>query len=392
MFNKGDKLFDHIEPSVHVLYSNWKSKRCDYCFRLAELRKCSGCHTMFYCSQYCQKMDWYPCHRVECKSKAYLLFHDLSRCVDAQGKPKWKMSKLQLMFRYLIKLKSGLIVHREASSTNRRSNVIRIAAIWTKLNESNYIKQYFGNFSAQFYSAYFIVQKYQIRITDSSMMMNGLVPEFIMLGEGVYGQLNNYAYNCLANTAFTFNGINLTLSVIKNNVSLNEIAINFLDVIGSPESICLPVDVRSNILQIRGFACRCLVCVQSDYWSEDDYRNLLLNLCALRKDLYRDPFNHISTLGHLVKYLKNKFNDLHPTITILMFRLAFFLTISNQWLEAKHVLDNVRQELFLTHSKTEFDHFDLKYRPFSDALIRGNLNEIQFLSKDFFNATRFYTN
>ena len=398
MFNKGDKLFDNLVPLVHVLYSGWKGKKCDYCFREAELRKCSGCYFMFYCSQLCQKLDWYPCHRVECKSKANLLFFDLSKCIDQQGKPKWKISKLQLIFRYLIKLKSSLIDNQTLQDTNlnqlqtNKSNVIKIAVIWTKLMESNYIKQYFGNFSSQFYSTYFIVQKYQIRITECSMIMNSLVPEFIMLGEGIYNQLNNYPHNCLANTAYVFNGINLTLSVIKANVNLNEININYLDVIGSPESICLPIDIRKNIIKIRGFKCNCKVCYLNDYWQDDDYKNLLLNLCALRKDLFRDPMNHISTLTHLIKYLKSKFNDLHPTITILMFRLAYFLTINNQWLDAKTILDNVRQELYLTHSKTEFDHFNLKYKPFCDALARSNLNEIQFLSKDFFNVTRFYRN
>lgn len=290
-------------------------------------------------------------------------------------------------------MKCGLIDNVELNNQmNKKSNIVKIAAIWTKLMESNYIKQYLGNFSSQFYSAYFIVQKYQIRITETSMLINGLVPEFIMLGEAIYNQLNNYPHNCLANTAFTFNGINLSLSVIKNNVNLSEICINYLDVVGSPESLCLPIDIRLNILQIRGFKCNCKVCCQTDYWREQDYKNLLLNLCALRKDLYRNPISHVSILTHLIKYLKNKFNDLHPTITIMMFRLAYFLTISNQWLEAKNVLNNVRQELYLTHSKTEFDHFDLKFRPFCDALIRGNLNEIQFLSKDFFNVTRFYTN
>ena len=393
MFNAGDKLYSDLVPLVHILLSNWKGKRCDYCFREAQLRKCSGCHLMFYCGQQCQKLDWYPCHRIECKSRVNFLLFELSKCVDPDGKPKWKISKLQLIFRYLIKLKSGLIEAVELNNqVNKKSNIVKIAVIWTKLMESSYLKQHFGSLSSQFYLAYFIVQKYQIRITETSMLMNGLVPEFVMLGEGIYPQLNNYPHNCLANTAYTFNGIKLTLSIIKNNVDMNKISINYFDVVGSPESICLPIEIRKNLLQIRGFKCNCKVCGLTNYWQEQDYKNLLLNLCALRKDLFRDSFNHVATLSNLIKYLKTKFNELHPTITILMFRLAYFLTISNRWMEARSVLESVRKELFLTHSKTEFDHFDLKYAPFCDALARGNLHEIQFLSKDFFNVTRFYTN
>lgn len=394
MLNAGDKVYGDLVPLVHVLLSNWKGKKCDYCFREAQLRKCSGCHCMFYCSQQCQKLDWYPCHRVECKSRANSLLFELSKCVDPEGKPKWKISKLQLIFRYLIKLKCGLIESVPLDSQMKaKSSVVKIAVIWTKLMESSYIKQYFGtNFSSQFYSAYSMVQKYQIRITDCSMQMNGLVPEFVMLGEGIYGELNGYPHNCLANTAYTFNGIKLTLSVIRNCADPSEICINFFDVVGSPESICLPIELRRNLLAIRGFQCSCKVCSLSDYWQEADYKNLLLNLCALRKDLFREPYNHVATLSNLIKYLKSKFNELHPTITILMFRLAYFLTISNRWMEAKNVLELVRKELFLTHSKAEFEHFDLKYAPFADALTRGNLHEIQFLSKDFYNVTRFYTN
>lgn len=100
-YNLGELLLD-VDPTVHVLYSQWKGRRCDHCFCLAEkLRRCSGCKYMFYCGRTCQQTDWNPCHRVECKAKLPLALADLSKCVDALGRPRWKSAQIQLAFRLL---------------------------------------------------------------------------------------------------------------------------------------------------------------------------------------------------------------------------------------------------------------------------------------------------
>jgi hypothetical protein len=100
-WKRGELVLDS-QPTVHVLYSQWKGRRCDMCFRSTnKLRRCSGCKFMFYCSKVCQEQDWNPCHRVECKSKLALALADLAKCVDALGRPRWKSAQIQLAFRLL---------------------------------------------------------------------------------------------------------------------------------------------------------------------------------------------------------------------------------------------------------------------------------------------------
>ena len=44
---------------------------CRTCFTLppagAELQRCSGCKEAHYCGASCQRADWGPCHKDECK-------------------------------------------------------------------------------------------------------------------------------------------------------------------------------------------------------------------------------------------------------------------------------------------------------------------------------------
>jgi hypothetical protein len=48
-----------------------KPRGCAKCQKLWEpgvnLKKCSGCQQVFYCNRDCQRADWKPKHRVQCK-------------------------------------------------------------------------------------------------------------------------------------------------------------------------------------------------------------------------------------------------------------------------------------------------------------------------------------
>ncbi|KZV33046.1 histone-lysine N-methyltransferase ASHR1-like [Dorcoceras hygrometricum] len=55
-------------PYVCVPSKNKESAglKCEWCFSSKNLKKCSSCHVVWYCSSYCQKLDW-KMHRVECQ-------------------------------------------------------------------------------------------------------------------------------------------------------------------------------------------------------------------------------------------------------------------------------------------------------------------------------------
>ncbi|XP_022880187.1 histone-lysine N-methyltransferase ASHR1 isoform X2 [Olea europaea var. sylvestris] len=59
------------DPYVSVPNKNKESpnSKCEWCFSSSKLKKCSGCHVVWYCGGTCQKLDW-KLHSVECKALA----------------------------------------------------------------------------------------------------------------------------------------------------------------------------------------------------------------------------------------------------------------------------------------------------------------------------------
>ena len=62
-----EKLILKSTPLVLAPVSHNKQNYCNFCFvPKSPLLKCGGCGSVFYCSQECQKEDWFI-HKHECK-------------------------------------------------------------------------------------------------------------------------------------------------------------------------------------------------------------------------------------------------------------------------------------------------------------------------------------
>ncbi len=70
---------------------------CDHCLyqtdKPGQLKKCTGCHYLYYCGRQCQRPSW-PAHRDEC---AYL------RAVS----PKVPTDTVRLIARIILRLRNG---------------------------------------------------------------------------------------------------------------------------------------------------------------------------------------------------------------------------------------------------------------------------------------------
>ena len=64
-FKPGNTLMKLDEPLAHCLLIEYKEKLCDYCFFNKNLKQCSFCKIMHYCSTTCQRADW-NIHKQEC--------------------------------------------------------------------------------------------------------------------------------------------------------------------------------------------------------------------------------------------------------------------------------------------------------------------------------------
>ncbi|CAG2116598.1 unnamed protein product, partial [Medioppia subpectinata] len=61
----GDVITEDM-PIIHIIHNEYKDKYCDNCMKRSDqLKKCSKCLHMYYCSKECQKNDW-KYHKNEC--------------------------------------------------------------------------------------------------------------------------------------------------------------------------------------------------------------------------------------------------------------------------------------------------------------------------------------
>ncbi|GAA0144931.1 histone modifying enzyme [Lithospermum erythrorhizon] len=69
MENVGGALSKHGEVIItqqpYVSVPN-KTEKCNYCFASNNIKTCSNCKFLYYCSTICQKVDW-KLHKEECK-------------------------------------------------------------------------------------------------------------------------------------------------------------------------------------------------------------------------------------------------------------------------------------------------------------------------------------
>ncbi|KAL7155955.1 hypothetical protein ABFS83_03G110900 [Erythranthe nasuta] len=67
-FSPGEVIISQ-SPFVAVpnVYEESPESKCEWCFSSSNIKACSACHAVWYCSRECQKSDW-KLHRAECKS------------------------------------------------------------------------------------------------------------------------------------------------------------------------------------------------------------------------------------------------------------------------------------------------------------------------------------
>ncbi|KAL6217174.1 hypothetical protein ACLB2K_010391 [Fragaria x ananassa] len=122
-FNPGEVII-RVDPYVCVPDNSVTEHYCDACFESTNLKKCSGCKTVYYCSSTCQKAEW-KLHRLECEafSKLPIQFH-------SQITPPIRLN-IRLHFRS--KLESQKII--PASAMDNYNLVKALVAHMSKIDE-----------------------------------------------------------------------------------------------------------------------------------------------------------------------------------------------------------------------------------------------------------------
>jgi len=239
----GTDLFSSILPYVHILASS-ATTYCSQCLNLStDLKRCSKCHLISYCSISCQQKDWIY-HKYECSHLHQIIDeYDLTRLF------------LRLIIRY--KKDNGI----ENSSTKRCLNDLK-----THENDIHHDKhrsmtfqliyQYLKQWDLFNQLDELIIFELFCRLVINTLTIHDSI-DLKSIGYGLYLDATKYNHSCIPTCHTIFNGIYLSIRTISDE-SIDEWTINYIDLLESYQS--RQEFLRNNYY----FTCQCKRCLKND--------------------------------------------------------------------------------------------------------------------------------
>ena len=239
----GTDLLSLILPYVHICSSS-ASTYCSQCLNLSnDLKRCSKCHLISYCSISCQRKDWIY-HKYECEH--------LNQIVD-------EYDLIRLFLRLIIRYKNDHGI--EIYHTKRCLNDLE-----THENEIRHDRKRYQTF--QFVYQYLISWNLFEQIDETHifelfcrLIINTLtihdVINLKIIGYGLYLDATIYNHSCRPTCHTVFNGIYLSIRVICEEET-NERTINYIDLLESYEN--RQKYLRENYY----FNCQCCRCLNKN--------------------------------------------------------------------------------------------------------------------------------
>lgn len=240
----GTNLLSTIVPYVHILSSS-SNTYCSQCFKSSDdLKRCSKCHRISYCSISCQRHDWIY-HKHECSHLHEIIDeYDLTRLF------------LRLILRY--KTDCGI----QNSSTKRKvddllthENEIRVDKrrflIYRTLIKQMQTFELLNDLSEQTIFELFC------RLVINTLTIHESI-DLKSIGYGLYLDATVYNHSCRPTCHTIFNGIELTIRTICEQATNDEFTINYIDLLDDYQT-------RQNFLKENYyFSCRCVRCLEND--------------------------------------------------------------------------------------------------------------------------------
>ncbi len=376
-YSLGD-IITTCEPLFHVIYSQFKGIRCDFCHSNDNrLKKCSNCRQMFYCDQNCQKNDWVFGHKNECKIYAKY-GHEINALDIAQSLtssvdqfPPFERLLIRFWFAFksdkTIASKVYQLANNEFLSLNDLET--HYEDIDTKGNERfelicHKFKRYGIDFDRELlYELYYKASRFALFVEDIHVDNEDIVTERsnnFLLSQlcAIYIPIAVYNQSCAPNTWYVLNGKKLQLRAIKPIAVNEEITISYVPLNKSKSD-------RKHELSFRFIDCHCLKC-DSDFDEKFDYQRLeKLKFDQMREmsNCLKSPKRMIQILEETIKLLKLIYGDFHPVLT---YRYMDLNRMLNMMSSSKEGLDelrvNVENCIKITHGK---DH--VLYQMFTEV-------------------------
>ncbi|KAL2231959.1 UNVERIFIED_CONTAM: Histone-lysine N-methyltransferase ASHR1 [Sesamum indicum] len=227
-------------PYVCVPNKNKESpqSKCEWCFSSRNLKKCSACHVVWYCSSKCQKSDW-KLHSVECRA--------LSK-ID-KDRLKSLTPSIRLMVRLYIRRK----LENEKSRYNQPIDNDVFAARFSRLLSWT---------TTSMWSPWFLVDEKQLVLyaqmanlvnlilqwPDSEVNIKEIAESFSKLacnahticdselrplGTGLYPVISIINHSCLPNSVLVFEGRLAVVRAMQHIPKGTEVLISYVEIAGS---------------------------------------------------------------------------------------------------------------------------------------------------------------
>ncbi|KAK4493190.1 hypothetical protein RD792_017953 [Penstemon davidsonii] len=270
-FSPGEVIISE-NPYVSVPNKNKESPqwKCEWCFSLANLKKCSACHVVWYCSSKCQKSDW-KLHRVECqalskvdKERVKSLTPSIRLMVKLYLRRKLENEKvgshvLTFFLCYMFpstatenyKNVEALVSHisdvdeKQLVLYAQMANLVNLILQWPD-SEIN-IKEVAENFSKLACNAH--------TICDS---------ELRPLGTGLYPVISIINHSCLPNSVLVFEGRLAVVRAVEHIPKDTEVLISYVETAGST------ITRQKALKEQYFFSCTCPRCIKMG--QSDDIR------------------------------------------------------------------------------------------------------------------------
>ncbi|KAK9993553.1 hypothetical protein SO802_023256 [Lithocarpus litseifolius] len=223
-FHPGEVIISQ-EPYVCVPNKSPVESRCDRCFTTSNLKKCSGCHVVWYCGSTCQKLDW-QLHRLECEALSRL-DKDRRKCVT----PSIRLM-VKLYFRR--KLQSEKVI--PTTATDNYNLVEALVSHMPDIDEKQLVL-----YAQMANLVNFILQQPDINIKEiaenfSKFACNAHTicdSELIPLGTGLYPVISIINHSCLPNSVLVFEGRLAVIRAVQHIPQGAEVSISYIDTTGS---------------------------------------------------------------------------------------------------------------------------------------------------------------
>ncbi|KAK6114862.1 hypothetical protein DH2020_007131 [Rehmannia glutinosa] len=250
-FSPGEVIISE-SPYVSVPNKNKESpeSKCEWCFSSTNLKKCSACHVVWYCSSICQKSDW-KLHCVECQAL---------KKVDKE-RLKSITPSIRLMVRLCIRRK---LENQKIFPTTATDNYKLVEALVSHMSDVNEKQLVLYAQMANLVNLILQWPDSEINIKEIAEIFSKLAcnahticdSELRPLGTGLYPVISIINHSCLPNSVLVFEGRLAVVRAMQHIPKGTEVLISYIEIAGST------ITRQKALKEQYFFTCTCSRCIK----------------------------------------------------------------------------------------------------------------------------------